>query len=117
VQPGTAQIFVDGYYVGTANDLDAARRGVVLETGPHRIELAAPGYEGVGFDVRIAPNHPIVYRAALKSTVPPMPSSPQALSAPVTFYLIPGCYAGNVHPKEATLRPSCDISRMITVAP
>jgi hypothetical protein len=33
---------------------------------------------------------------------------------PTTFYLIPGCYMGNVPPKDAGLPATCDLSRTQT---
>jgi hypothetical protein len=32
----------------------------------------------------------------------------------MTFYLIPGCYMGNVPPKEANLPATCDITRAVS---
>ena len=45
VEPADAQIFADGYYVGVPADFSAARGGVPLEAGVHRIDVSAPGYE------------------------------------------------------------------------
>ena len=71
-------------------------------------------HEQMGFDTKIAPNQFITYRQVLKPIkVEPVPAS-AARSAPATFYLIPGCYMGNVPPKEANLRPTCDPARAIT---
>ena len=71
-------------------------------------------HQQVTFDVRIAPNQFITYRQVLKPIkVEPVPA-PAARSAPSTFYLIPGCYMGNVPPKEAKLQPTCDPARTIT---
>jgi hypothetical protein len=116
VQPGTAQVFVDGYFVGAPDDINAGRRSLVLESGPHRIDVNAPGYEPVSFDVNIVPNQSITYRQALKpiAPTPPPPQLPAAASAPMTFYLIPGCYLGNVPPKDAHLPATCDLGRTVT---
>jgi hypothetical protein len=115
VQPRIAQVFVDGYYAGTPDDFSADRGGLLLEAGPHRIDLILPDYERVTFDVRIAPNQFITYRQVLKPVkVEPVVPAPAARSAPSTFYLIPGCYMGNVPPKEVKLQPSCDPARVIT---
>ncbi len=114
VQPRAAQVFVDGYYVGTADDFTADRGGLLLESGPHRIQVIMPDHEQVTFDVRIEPNQFITYRQALKPIrVEPVPA-PTARSAPSTFYLIPGCYMGNVPPKEVKLQPTCDPARVVT---
>jgi hypothetical protein len=120
VQPGSAQVFVDGYYVGTPNDLNAQRRGLVLESAPHRIDVSAPGYEAVTFDVRIEPNQSLVFRRALTTIEAPPPAqapaaAPAAPLPPTTFYMIPGCYMGNIPPKDARLPATCDVSRAVTL--
>ena len=117
IQPGNAQVFVDGYYAGTPNDLNAQHRGLVLEPAPHTINVSAPGYEPVTFDVRVAPNESLVFRQVLKAIDPapaPVPAAPIPAS---TFYLIPGCYMGNIPPKDARLPATCDVSRTVTLRP
>jgi hypothetical protein len=32
----------------------------------------------------------------------------------VTFYLVPGCYMGNVPPEEANLPATCDLARAVS---
>jgi hypothetical protein len=61
--PRDAQVFVDGYYAGIVDDYDGVFQRLNLEVGPHRIEIEAPGYPRVGFDVRIEPGQTITYRA------------------------------------------------------
>ncbi len=107
-QPDNARVFVDGYYAGVPEDFSVAQGGGVLEAGQHRIDVTAPGYEAVSVDVRIAPNQSVTYRDALRK-IPP----PAAPSAPTTFYLIPGCYMGNVPPKDARLPATCDLGRAV----
>jgi hypothetical protein len=114
VEPGTAQVFVDGYYVGTPDDLNAKRDGLVLETGAHKVDINAIGYESVGFDVKISPNQSIVYRRVLKALEVAPPPAPFIPTRPATFYMIPGCYLGSVPPSEAKLPATCDISRAQT---
>ena len=41
--------------------------------------------------------------------------APAAAKQPETFYLIPGCYMGNVPPKEANLPATCDVARAVSV--
>jgi hypothetical protein len=120
VQPGNAQVFVDGYYVGTPDDLAINRGALALEPGPHKVDLTAPGYEPVSFDVRLTGDQPITYSRSLKRIeVPdsPRPAAAPAPAGPMTFYLIPGCYMGNVPPKDARLPSTCDVSRVITFQP
>ena len=107
-QPEGAQVFIDGYYAGVPEDFDLAHGGGAVEAGQHRIDLSAPGYEPLAVDVRIAPTQTITYRETLKRTQPPaLPSGP------TTFYLIPGCYMGNVPPKDAHLPATCDLGRAV----
>jgi hypothetical protein len=111
VQPGSAQVWVDGYYAGAADDFDGSPRTLALDAGPHTIELDEPAHETVRFDVKTISNEPIIYRRELTrvSVAPPPPIA--STSTPV--YLIPGCYLGNVPPKDAELPATCDPSRAI----
>jgi hypothetical protein len=114
VEPGSAQVFVDGYYVGTADDFNAKRGELVMEIGPHRIDINAPGIESVKFDVMISPSQSIVYRRVLKAVeITPPPAMPIP-TTPRSFYQVPGCYMGNVPPKDAGLPATCDVSRAVT---
>jgi hypothetical protein len=117
VQPAGAQVFVDGYYAGTADDFDGNPGALVLETGAHIIELDDPSYLNVRFDVRIDANQSIVYRRELSPIGPAImaPSAAPINSTPTPMYLIPGCYLGNVPPKDAGLPATCDPSRVVTL--
>jgi hypothetical protein len=120
VEPrGGQQLYIDGYYVGTPEDFGGE---VELEAGPHSVEIQAPGYETLQVYVNIAPGRSITYRGALKATdAKPVPdaaipsSTPVAPATPMTGYVIPGCYIGNVPPQDAGLPASCDLSRVITI--
>jgi hypothetical protein len=119
-RPESAQVFVDGYYVGLAQEI-SARGAIDLDAGSHRIELRAPGYETLAFSVMIEPNDIVRYRGnmelistrspvAAPATVSPAPSAP----APVkSFYVIPGCYAGDKPPTGA-LPKGCDVKKLQT---
>jgi hypothetical protein len=123
------QLFVDGQYVGTADDVGDE---LELEPGSRRIEIRAPGYETLAFDARIVAQRTITYRGSLqpiaaatpgdsvpaRDRTPPPPLSEPLPPAPAqTFYFIPGCYMGNVPPHEVRLPPDCDLSRLITRTP
>jgi hypothetical protein len=118
VHPPTAQVFADGYYIGIPEDFRFENGGAVLEPGPHRIDIVARDYEPVSFDVNLASGQMATFRHILAS----IPSTPPAArdgarpakKQPVTFYLIPGCYMGNVPPKEAKLPATCDITRAVS---
>lgn len=111
VQPATAQVYADGYYVGVPADFSAERGGGVLDPGLHRIDVSADGYEPASVDVRVVSGQPVTYRASLKAL------PPAAAIRPTTFYLIPGCYMGNIPPQDAKLPASCDQSRTLTWRP
>jgi hypothetical protein len=108
--PAEAQVFIDGYYAGIVSDFTRTG-GVPTEAGSHRVEIRASGYQTATFDVRLTPDRAVTYREDLRpldgvgprdaSTAPRPPVS-------VTFYVIGDCYAGNVPPSEAMLRPGCD---------
>lgn len=121
VEPdGGQQVFVDGYYVGTPEDLDD---GLELAAGPHTLEIRRDGYEPLQVSVSIAAGRSITYRGGLKATVEKgAPSGVPAVAAvtpaaPMTGYIIPGCYVGNVPPTEVPLPTGCDPSRVITINP
>jgi hypothetical protein len=107
-QPDGAQVFVDGYYAGVPEDFNAERGGGVLEAGEHRIDVTAPGHQSLSVLLRLAPEQTITYRGVLERIPVPAPKA-----APSTFYLIPGCYMGNIPPKDARLPASCDLRRAV----
>jgi hypothetical protein len=114
VTPLSSQVLVDGYYVGTVADFQD--RGLWMEPGPRRIELRADGYETVTFDVRINEDQTVEYRRELARVTnrsePPRPPAP-----PKTFYVIPGCYAGDSRPDTARLPSGCSSKNMKTIPP
>jgi hypothetical protein len=65
VEPRDASVLVDGYYVGTVDDFDGVFQRLYVEAGPHRIELRAPGYEPLTFDVRPDPGRVATYTGEL----------------------------------------------------
>ena len=66
VSPRHAEVYVDGYYAGTVDDYDGIAQALTLESGPYRIELVAPGYEPLEFNVRITPGQKVTYRGDLR---------------------------------------------------
>ena len=111
IQPGDAQIFADGYYVGIAEDFGFQRGGGLIAAGAHRIDVSAPGYEPAAIDLRVTSGQSLTYKASLKALAAPA-AIPRS-----TFYLIPGCYMGNIPPKDAHLPPTCDQRQATTWQP
>src|SRR5262249_46592776 len=66
IKPNNAEVYVDGYYVGVVDDFDGMFQRLHLDSGPHRIEVRAPGYETLDFDVRITSEHTTTYQGELK---------------------------------------------------
>ena len=104
---GGSQVYVEGYFVGTLDDVNGELR---LPPGPHRIEVRESGQVPLSFEVIIVADRSITYRA----TMPPVLETPPSKATPSTFYFIPGCYIGNVPPQEVRLPANCDLSRLVT---
>ena len=119
VEPGTARVYVDGFYIGTVDDL--RRTGVMLPAGRHSIELRASGYETLTIPVNIDAGRPTRYHGDLTAERRPVaeagftprdPGVTPARPASSTIFVIPGCYAGDRPPRESALPPGCDIARV-----
>jgi hypothetical protein len=63
--PREAQVFADGYYLGIVDDFDGMFQHANLEAGTHRIEIQAPGFESVAFDVMVQPGRTVTFRAEM----------------------------------------------------
>jgi hypothetical protein len=120
IEPSDAQVFVDGEYVGTVSDLN---RELNLTPGSRRLEFRATGYEAQAVDARIVAGRSISYRAELtplaRPAAPPdtAKDKPEPASSGTTFYLIPGCYMGNIAPEKVKLPAGCDLSKVVTYRP
>jgi hypothetical protein len=65
VTPRDAEVNVDGYYAGRVDDFDGLFQSLELEEGAYRIEIVAPGFAPLDFDVRIYPGRKVTYRGDL----------------------------------------------------
>jgi hypothetical protein len=63
-----ADVYADGYYVGTVDDFDGVFQELTLVPGPHRIEIREGGLAPLSFDVYVQPGQTITYRAAIHTT-------------------------------------------------
>lgn len=112
--PDDAQVLVDGYYIGLAQDYGLRGRPLDLVIGPHRLELRAPGYEPLYFSVMIEPDVIVRYRGDMQSLAqPPLTQRivVQSASAQKGVYVIPNCYAGN-KPPSGNLPAGCDTKKV-----
>jgi len=117
VQPYTAQVFIDGFYVSSVEAFTGGGGARALPAGPHRVEIRADGYETATFDVRIDPNETITYRRELGKAEEPKQARNVAPAIPKTFYVIPKCYAGDKKPNANQLPKGCRASDLRTIPP
>lgn len=113
--PSVAQVFVDGFYMGLAEEFGLRGRALDLTFGTHRIELKAAGYETLSFNVVIEANRILRYRGDMQllSTKPVVVIVQSPPAAPRSFYVIPNCYAGD-KPPTGTLPKGCDVKNLQT---
>jgi hypothetical protein len=103
-------VYVVPVYPYLPNLVPASNR--VVEPPPSPTEVASEG-----------PTEMIVTRPEPVAPTPPTiaPSPPKTTSAvpagSKTMYVIPGCYLGNVSPKEVALPPGCDLKKLMTILP
>jgi hypothetical protein len=102
--------YVDGLFVGSSSNLGTQFE---LNPGSRRVEVRAAGYKPLVFDTRITAGEITTFRGALESLTPTAPPPARATGNP-TMFIIPGCYIGNSRPTASSLRPGCDINRLIT---
>ena len=122
--PSAAQVYIDGHYVGLAQEFGVGGGAINLDAGAHRVELRAPGYETLAFSVMIEPNGLVRYRGEMQQLAakPEAPAAspqagaaaPAASAAPKSIYVIPNCYAGDKPPSNASLPNGCDVKKLQT---
>ncbi|MGE0811748.1 MAG: hypothetical protein AB7O93_00310 [Vicinamibacterales bacterium] len=114
VEPRAAEVHVDGALVGTTLDLGGA---LALPAGLHRVELRADGYDSMDVSVRVEAAGAVTLRRVLQpqGTPAPPPAAPSASITRKPFYLVPGCYLGDVPPEEAGLPARCDLTKTVIV--
>jgi PEGA domain-containing protein len=61
-----AEVYVDGYFVGTVENFDGASQQANLSAGPHQIEIRSPEFEAIQFNVNIEAGRTITYRGAMR---------------------------------------------------
>jgi hypothetical protein len=66
VAPSSAQVSVDGEFVGSVDEFRSTSTPLALAPGSHYVEVRLPGYRSVGFDVIIAPGEVTPYQGTLE---------------------------------------------------
>ena len=113
--PSFAEVYVDGFYQGTADDYGINGRTLDLEPGAHRVQLRANGFAPLEFNVRIVPHQTTRYRgdlAPMMSVAAPSSIQSGRPAAPSVTYVIPNCYAGN-RPPVRPLPKGCSTKNMV----
>jgi hypothetical protein len=70
VTPKDAQVYVDGYYAGVVDDFDGHFQHLALSPQLHHVEIRAPGYQPLVFDVTIQSHQKTNYRGTLVPVIP-----------------------------------------------
>lgn len=65
VEPRSAQVYIDGFYVGTVQDARRTPEGLNVAAGWHRVEFRAPGFETPAINLTIEANRTLNYQGAL----------------------------------------------------
>ncbi len=115
VEPESAQVYVDGFYAGTVADFRRSG-GRLVDSGPHRVEFRAEGYDSQSVELRIRANDVLAYRGTLTRR-DERPELRAAAGPPKTFYVIPRCYAGTSRPRAEQLPAGCKVSDVREVPP
>jgi hypothetical protein len=66
ITPATAELFVDNMRVGTVGEFTPTSQPLGLEAGHHHIEVRAPGYHELSFDVDVIAGQVIPYQGTLE---------------------------------------------------
>ncbi len=64
--PANAAVYVDGQYVGPVSNFTPSSAPLSLAPGRHNVELQAPNYVPLAFDVDVVAGEVIPYRGALR---------------------------------------------------
>jgi hypothetical protein len=65
-----AEVYLDGYFAGSVDNYDGTFQQLNIEPGPHKLEIRAPGFSAVSFDVNVEPGRTITYRTSLRPSQP-----------------------------------------------
>lgn len=66
ISPYDADVYVDGNYAGKVSDFDGTMQPLTVIPGTHRIEVQAPGYAPLIFDVTVEGGQVVPYRGDLR---------------------------------------------------
>jgi hypothetical protein len=61
-----AEVFIDGYYAGIVDDFDGVFQRLEMEPGAHEVEIRAPGFPPLTYDVNVEPGQTITIHANVR---------------------------------------------------
>jgi len=98
-------VFVDGMFAGTVDDF-GGRSARMVTAGPRRVEIVAPGYETLTFDVRVPENDTVTFTRDLE------PAREATAREPVVvphkaLYVVPKCFIGDRPPQASDMPAGC----------
>jgi hypothetical protein len=64
--PDTAEVYVDGQYMGTVSTFSPTARPLTLDAGRHHVQIRAQGYQTMEFDADITTGQVIPYRGTMQ---------------------------------------------------
>jgi hypothetical protein len=112
VLPRSADVHVDGELAGTVDDFGGAGERM-LRAGPHRIEISAPGFATLTFDVRVPENDTVTFSRELDPASASRPPAAAAVEIPhKAVYVVPRCYIGDRPPLPGDLPAGCRLEDM-----
>ena len=59
IEPPDASVYLDGRFLGTAEDLVRLRRGLTVDAGEHQLSVVRPGYAPQDQDFEVAPGEEV----------------------------------------------------------
>jgi len=77
VKPKQAQVFVDGYYAGIADDLNGVFKHLRTTPGGHEISICLDGYRTMNQNIYVAPGTTFKLKLTLDKLAPGASSDSQ----------------------------------------
>ena len=65
IEPRRALVFVDGSFAGLVEDFSGYYRHLEITAGWHIVEIVAPDYQPIVFEVAVSPGRTTTYRNSL----------------------------------------------------
>jgi len=66
ITPSDAEVTIDGNFVGTVGQFTASSQPLGLSAGRHQVDVSAPGYRSIDFDVNIIAGQVIPYQGSME---------------------------------------------------